>query len=130
MVGVGVLMLLTAWSGVYLFRKNTNYIPDGYAKVLYAMTFSGWFATIAGWYVTEIGRQPWLVQGVLTTADAANPVSQKLLVTSLTMYLTMYIFLLIAFVGTVFYMARKQRNNDNDIPLSSSGEAVVDVISN
>lgn len=130
MVGVGVLMLFTAWAGVYLFRKKTNYIPDAYAKVLYFMTFSGWFATVAGWYVTEIGRQPWLVQGILTTADAANPVSEKLLVTSLTMYFGMYTFLLVAFVGTVFYMARKQKNNDNDIPLPSSGEAVVDVVSN
>jgi cytochrome bd ubiquinol oxidase subunit I len=36
------------------------------------MTFSGWIATLAGWYVTEIGRQPWLVTGVLTTAEAVG----------------------------------------------------------
>jgi cytochrome d ubiquinol oxidase subunit I len=35
------------------------------------MTLSGWVATVAGWYVTEIGRQPYLVYGVLTTAEAA-----------------------------------------------------------
>ena len=39
------------------------------------MTFSGWVATLAGWYVTEIGRQPWLVYGVLRTADAASDVA-------------------------------------------------------
>ena len=35
------------------------------------MTFSGWVATLAGWIVTEIGRQPWLVYGILRTADVA-----------------------------------------------------------
>ena len=44
------------------------------ARVLVAMTFAGWVALIAGWYVTEIGRQPWLVQGVLTAAQAASTV--------------------------------------------------------
>jgi hypothetical protein len=39
------------------------------------MTFSGWVATLAGWYVTEIGRQPWLVTGVLRTAEAAGPIA-------------------------------------------------------
>lgn len=130
MVGVGLLMLLTSLYGLYIFRKKTNYIPDAYAKVLYAMTFSGWVATVAGWYVTEIGRQPWLVQGLLTTADAANPVSEKLLVMSLSMYFGMYTFLLVSFVATIFYMARKQKNNDNELDYHSSGEAVVDIISN
>jgi cytochrome d ubiquinol oxidase subunit I len=39
------------------------------------MTFSGWVATLAGWYVTEIGRQPWLVTGILRTGEAAGPVA-------------------------------------------------------
>jgi cytochrome d ubiquinol oxidase subunit I len=38
---------------------------------LAGMTFSGWVATLAGWYVTEIGRQPFLVHGVLRTAEVA-----------------------------------------------------------
>ena len=36
------------------------------------MTFSGWVATVAGWYVTEIGRQPFIVYGLLRTADVAS----------------------------------------------------------
>jgi cytochrome d ubiquinol oxidase subunit I len=42
------------------------------ARLLVVMTFSGWVALVAGWYVTEIGRQPYLVYGVLTTAQAAS----------------------------------------------------------
>ena len=39
---------------------------------------AGWIATIAGWYVTEIGRQPWLVRGILKTADAVSFHQEKL----------------------------------------------------
>lgn len=128
MVGVGLLMLLTSWLGLLLFRKNRVQIPNYFAKLLYVMTFSGWIATVAGWYVTEIGRQPWLVQGVLTTADAAAPVAEKLLITSLLMYILIYSFLVISFVATVFYMARNQKNSKNELPYPASGEAMVDVI--
>lgn len=128
MVGVAVLMLLTAFSGLYFLRKKAHSIPKAYARVLYAMTFSGWLATLAGWYVTEIGRQPWLVQGLLTTADAANPVAENLLVMSLSMYMGMYTFLIVSFVATIFYMARKQKNDDNNLDYHHSGEAVVNVV--
>jgi cytochrome d ubiquinol oxidase subunit I len=71
-----------------------------------AMTFSGWVATLAGWYVTEIGRQPWLVHGVLRTADAATqrpiPIG-----TSLTLYLLLYMALIAAYVSVLFYLAGK-----------------------
>ena len=66
MVGIGVLMILVAWFGCYqLFKRKV--LSKGLLKVMVGMTFSGWIATLAGWYVTEIGRQPWLVTGVLTT---------------------------------------------------------------
>ena len=69
MVGIGVLMLLVSWYAAFKL-KRTGLLPRFTLRVLVAMTFSGWVATLAGWYVTEIGRQPWLVQGVLST-DAA-----------------------------------------------------------
>jgi cytochrome d ubiquinol oxidase subunit I len=71
------------------------------------MTFSGWLATLAGWYVTEIGRQPWLVSGVLRTAEAASDVAAPVIAGSLTMYLATYVVLIIAYVATLFYLARK-----------------------
>lgn len=71
-----------------------------------AMTFAGWVATLAGWYVTEIGRQPWLVHGLLRTASAATarPVP---LGTSLSLYLIMYALLIVAYVSVLFYLARR-----------------------
>ena len=71
------------------------------------MTFSGGGAVIAGWYTTEIGRQPWLVQGVLTTAEAASAVPAPMIGLTLVGYIATYSVLLAAYVSVVFYMARK-----------------------
>lgn len=61
---------------------------------------------IAGWYVTEIGRQPWLVSGVLTAADAASSVPAPRIALTLLLYLTLYAALLVAYISVVFYLAR------------------------
>ncbi|EOX4827613.1 cytochrome ubiquinol oxidase subunit I [Vibrio alginolyticus] len=106
MVGVGVLMLLVSWYGaVKLARKKT--LPKPYLYTVLAMTFSGWIATLAGWYVTEIGRQPWLVCGVLRTSEAVTTVASSSVMTSLIMYLAIYAALLVAYIHTLFYLARK-----------------------
>ena len=107
MVGMGVLMLAVAWVGAWqLWRRGE---PSRWmARALVAMTFAGWIATVAGWYTTEIGRQPWLVTGVLRTADAVAPILTAPVVwTSLAMYLALYVILLLSFIYVLFYMARR-----------------------
>ncbi len=106
MVGVGVLMLLVSWVAGWQVWRNAALAP-WMARALVAMTFSGWIATVAGWYVTEIGRQPYLVYGVLRTADAASSVPAPMIGLSLGAYLLVYAVLLTAFITTVFYMAHK-----------------------
>ena len=106
MVGVGLLMLAVSWFASYELKfKNT--LSKRTAMVLVAMTFAGWVALVSGWYVTEIGRQPWLVSGVLTTAQAASQVPPANIALSLAMYLTLYAALLSAYVSVVFYLAKK-----------------------
>jgi cytochrome d ubiquinol oxidase subunit I len=106
MVGVGVLMLLVSWSaGFRIWRRGGLNRP--LAWLLVAMTFSGWIATLSGWYVTEIGRQPWLVTGVLTTAQAASRVSAGMIGTTLAMYLAIYALLITAYVSVLFHLASK-----------------------
>ncbi|NCW19940.1 MAG: cytochrome ubiquinol oxidase subunit I, partial [Betaproteobacteria bacterium] len=63
MVGVGLLMLAIAWLAAWNMRSMTllPQAPDWLYKGLVSMTFSGWIALVSGWYVTEMGRQPWLV---------------------------------------------------------------------
>lgn len=115
MVGLGVLMLLSSWFGAYkIFRKKS--MPKIFLKTLVGMTFVGTIATIAGWYVTEIGRQPWLVYNVLSTKDALGPVTGGKVMTTLIMYLGVYVFLTIAYIATLFYMARKAGDGSKDDP--------------
>jgi cytochrome bd ubiquinol oxidase subunit I len=105
MVGVGMLMLAVSWLGSWQIRKNA--LRPWLARVLVGMTFAGWVALIAGWYVTEIGRQPWLVQGILTAADAASKVPASNIAFTLVMYLSLYVVLLTSYIGVIFYLARK-----------------------
>ncbi len=108
MVGTGLVMLLTSWIGmVWLWRQRSDGLPRWLLGVLVLMTFSGWLATLAGWYTTEIGRQPWLVQGVMTTADALGSVPPGMVATTLLAYLFLYAALIVAYVSVVFYLARK-----------------------
>jgi cytochrome bd ubiquinol oxidase subunit I len=81
-------------------------------KVLVAMTFAGWVALIAGWYTTEVGRQPWLVSGVLTAAQAASKVPASNIALTLAMYLTLYAALIVAYISVVFYLARHRTHAD------------------
>ena len=106
MVGVGVLMLLLAWIGAYRLRKSS--VPGtGLLWCYAAMTFSGWIAVLAGWIVTEIGRQPWLVTGILRTAEAAGEASGAELGASLTGYVVVYSLLLLSYMVVITHLARR-----------------------
>jgi cytochrome bd ubiquinol oxidase subunit I len=109
MVGIGLLMLVVSWVAWWQLRPNSRRPEPSplLTGVLLAMTFSGWLAVVAGWYTTEIGRQPWLVYGVLTTAQAAGPVPAPTIALSLAIYVTLYLALTVAYVATVFRLARK-----------------------
>jgi cytochrome d ubiquinol oxidase subunit I len=120
MVGVGLLMLAVSWFASYELKfKNT--LSKRTAMVLVAMTFAGWVALVSGWYVTEIGRQPWLVYRVLTTAQAASQVPAGNIALSLAMYLTLYTALLSAYVSVVFYLAKKTTQGSEEPLLNNQG---------
>lgn len=106
MLGMGMLMLFAAWCGTYwLLRKDV--LPDWLIKVFIGMSFSGWIATLAGWYVTEVGRQPYLVSGVLTTQDAVTGLPPANIALSFSLYAALYGVLLIAYIRTLMLMCRK-----------------------
>ncbi|MHB1200066.1 MAG: cytochrome ubiquinol oxidase subunit I [Polaromonas sp.] len=110
MVGLGLLMLVVSWGTAFQLapwkQDPSRTLKPWQARLLVAMTFVGWAALIAGWYVTEIGRQPWLVSGVLTAADAASSVPAPRIALTLALYLTLYAALLVAYVSVIFYLAR------------------------
>jgi cytochrome d ubiquinol oxidase subunit I len=120
MVGVGLLMLAVSWFASYEMRFKDG-LSRRTAMVLVAMTFAGWVALVSGWYVTEIGRQPWLVYGVLTTAQAASQVPAGNIALSLALYLTLYAALLSAYVSVVFYLAKKAVNGGEEPSVDVKG---------
>jgi len=128
MVGVGILMLAVSWLAAFILWRRKD-ITTSLSYILIAMTFSGWVATVSGWYVTEIGRQPWLVTGVLKTVDAVADIPAPMIGISLSMYLIIYAVLMTAFITTLFYMARKASHTKKETDAPASGQAIVEVIS-
>ncbi|EDY83548.1 Bacterial Cytochrome Ubiquinol Oxidase superfamily [Verrucomicrobiia bacterium DG1235] len=112
MVGVGTLMILAGLYGAWLVARRRNF-PRLFLQLLLGMTFAGWIATVAGWYVTEIGRQPWLVTGVLRAKDAVADVAPENVGLTLIGYLATYAFLLVAYVAAVFYLTRSAKQLDD-----------------
>ncbi|MFT4918143.1 MAG: cytochrome d ubiquinol oxidase subunit I [Zhongshania aliphaticivorans] len=106
MLAMGGLMLLTAWISAWQFRGHHQ--PNKpMLHVLSAMAFSGWIAVLAGWYVTEIGRQPWIVTGVLTVNDVAADHSSATLAGTLFGYVALYVFLLGSYIAALRHMSNK-----------------------
>jgi cytochrome d ubiquinol oxidase subunit I len=112
MVGVGVCMIALAWFGWWATRRGRA-APRWLLWTFAGFTFSGWIAVLAGWLVTEIGRQPWLVTGVLRTADAAGQASGAQLGASLTGYVLTYTLMLIAYMVVLTHLAGKGSARDD-----------------
>jgi len=124
MVGMGMLMIALSWLGAWRLRGNA--VPPRWLLWTFAgFTFSGWIATLAGWLVTEIGRQPWLVTGVLLTADAAGPVSGAQLGASLTGYILTYSLMLVAYMVVLTHLAGKGGGPAAPKPSAFAQEAAV-----
>lgn len=126
MVAVGTLMLLVSWVGCWMLRRH-GWQPERAPRWLIAsiagMTFSGWVATVAGWYVTEIGRQPWIVQGLIKTADVASSTPAPYIALTLAGYLITYAALIACYIGVLRYMAEKP--SDTYDPAPTGGAAVL-----
>jgi len=71
------------------------------------MTPSGFIATIAGWYTAETGRQPWVIWGILRTADAISPVPGGAMLSTLIAFVVIYALFITAFLIFTFRMIRR-----------------------
>jgi cytochrome d ubiquinol oxidase subunit I len=111
MVGTGLLMLAVSWFALLSMRRQREPSPL-LARVLVAMTFSGWVAVLTGWYTTEIGRQPYLVAGVMRTADALGPASAGTVMTTLVAWLILYGILISAYIAVIFGLAANASRNE------------------
>ena len=121
MVGTGLLMLAVSWAGAwYLWRRRE--LPKPLLWLMVPMGLSGWVATLAGWYTTEIGRQPWLVTGVLRTVDAVGPVPGPQVAFTLAVYLALYAVLLVVYLGVLVHLARKAAKEGDPEPAPAAAD--------
>lgn len=113
MVALGLLMLLAGLVGVYLMRRQRLYHSRGFLRLCYLMTPSGLMATIAGWCVTEAGRQPWVVSGLLRTAEVSTPLSASQAAKFLTCIGISYLSLLGLFAYALVRFIRQGPRQNN-----------------
>ena len=104
MVGIGFLMVLAGlWSGLQRLRGKL-YDSNWLYRFSLFMGPMGFVAVIAGWMVTEVGRQPWVIYGLLRTADAASPIDKAGVAGSLIAFIVVYF---LVFGAGTFYILRK-----------------------
>ena len=92
MVGLGLLMIATGVIGLVLYRKKRLFDSRWFQVVCMAMTPAGFISVLAGWIVTEVGRQPYVVQGIMRTSDAVSPVTGSSVIVSLVAFIGVYSF--------------------------------------
>ena len=103
MVGMGVLMLAIGFVGAWLWFRGRLFDTRWYLQAAKYAWPLGFIAILAGWYTTEIGRQPWIAQGILRTADAASPVHAGAVLTTLILFVVVYG---IVFAMGIYYINR------------------------
>lgn len=107
MVGIGMAMLLLVLASLWGWRRGTLQTSPLLLRAWTWMIPSGFIAIIAGWYVVEIGRQPWVIYGLLRTADAVSSVDAGSVVTSLAAFALAYA---VVFGAGVVYLVKMFRN--------------------
>ncbi|BET67319.1 cytochrome ubiquinol oxidase subunit I [Opitutales bacterium ASA1] len=100
MVGIGMAMAAVALLYFWFLRKK--HFPRWFLRTLVAFVPMGMIAIEAGWIVTEVGRQPWIIYGVMRTADAVTPVPG--MVYHFYLFLTLYLTLAVV---TVWLLRRQ-----------------------
>lgn len=73
MVGIGLLMLVTVYTGLVLWKRGRLFDSPRYLRLCMLMSPVGFIAVLAGWTTTEVGRQPWVIYGLMRTRDAVTP---------------------------------------------------------
>lgn len=108
MVALGVLMVVLGIWSVCLRWRGRLYESRALLRAAVWMGPSGFIAVLAGWIVTEVGRQPWIVYGLLRTQDAVSPIDAVGVAGSLIAFIVVYF---IVFGAGAVYMIRKMASN-------------------
>ena len=107
MVALGMFFMALTWYGAYLYRKNRLVESKKYLKLVIYSVLLPYLAINLGWMVAEVGRQPWVVYGLMKTSDAVSPISLGQIWFSLVSLIAFYTVLLIADVYLIIKYAKK-----------------------
>ena len=110
MVGLGLLILAYAWCGAWLLRRPAG-PPRWFLRAAVWLIPAGFIATVAGWWVAETGRQPWVVYGVLRTVDVASQQPAALVLASLLTFVAVYAAVMAAYL---YYLLKVIRRGPED----------------
>jgi cytochrome d ubiquinol oxidase subunit I len=103
MVGLGFLMFFTAVVATFLFLRKKLFTAKWFHKWCILISPAGFIALISGWFVTEVGRQPYVVYGYMRTSEAASAVAVEPVLFSLITFVFVY---LVIFGAALFYIFR------------------------
>jgi len=98
MYGLAMVMFAVGVASLWLRFRGKLFSSRWFLWILAFMTPSGIIATLAGWYVAETGRQPWVIYGVLRTVDAVSPVPARALLSTLIAFVCVYGVFITAFL--------------------------------
>lgn len=90
MVGIGTLMIVFGWIGAWLWKRGTVFETRSWLWLAQYSWPAGFLAILSGWFVTEVGRQPWLATGILRSKDAVSPVTTLEVAISLALFVFVY----------------------------------------
>jgi cytochrome bd ubiquinol oxidase subunit I len=113
MVGVGLIMIALSTIGAVLWLMGRLYTTRWFLKAMMWASPLGFVAVLAGWFTAEVGRQPWVVYGVLRTVDAVSPVPGGKVLASIILFVLVYG---IVFGAGVYYIARLVRRGPDETP--------------
>lgn len=119
MVACGLLILMIAAVGSLLRVRGQLYHKRWFHRVLIAATPLGWIAILSGWVVTEVGRQPYVVYGMLRTANAASPTGTTATATTLLLFVLIYALIMAAFLWYWVHMVLQGPGRLSDVPEKS-----------
>ncbi len=107
MVGIGLAMIAVSLAGLWLRRGGRLYEHRGFLQLMRVMTVTPFIAVLAGWFVTETGRAPWLVYGMMTHAEGLTPsLTGGMALFTLIGYIGVYA---VVFWAGVYYLTRVVR---------------------
>jgi cytochrome d ubiquinol oxidase subunit I len=122
MVGCGLIMLGLAWLGSWLIIRRRLEASRWVLRFIFLSFPLPFIATLAGWYTAEVGRQPWVVYGVLRTEHAMTPfLTAQAAATSLILFAVVYAFI---FSFGIYYIYRLLRAGPGVSPAAASPDVM------